>query len=168
MFLFFVCKITAEFTRHDGIFQLDTSIKSIGRIKYRDGEVVLLQNQQKKTNFFFAPFPYLQFEEVQCHENDFIDSVELALPVELYTSELIQTVKTYLNKYYSVLCGNMVSSSLCDVSLLPMNSIRLMQKTSRLNRTRQKYTLEDIYLAIDKSSSTINGIRYLYIKYHRL
>ena len=135
----------SELTNHGGIFQVEVSTKNIGRIKYRDGEVVIAQNQQRNTDFFFTPFPYLQFDRVECHENDFSDSIELALPVELYTSQLIQAVKDYVTKFHSSLCGNLSSSSICDVSLLPMNSIRLVQKSSRTNNIRNRYTLEDTW-----------------------
>jgi hypothetical protein len=133
----------SEVANNGGIFQVEVSTKNIGRIKYRDGEVVIAQNQQKPTDFFFAPFPYLQSEETQCHEDTLSDRIELGLQVELYTPQLLQAVKDYLYKSQSSLCGNTTSSSVCDVSLLPMNSIRLVQRDSRSNKTHHKYTLED-------------------------
>jgi hypothetical protein len=133
----------SDLTNNGGIFQVEVSTKNIGRVKYRDGEVVIAQNQQKPTDFFFTPFPYLQSEETQCHENVLTDRVELGLQVELYTPQLTRVVKDYLHKYQSSLCGNTTFSSACDVSLLPMNSIRLVQKGSRLNNTHSKYALEE-------------------------
>ncbi|CAF3492505.1 unnamed protein product [Rotaria socialis] len=126
-----------------GIFQLEVSTKNIGRIKYRDGEVMIAQNQQKPTNFFFTPFPYADPDETNCYENEFNNRTELGLQVELYTPHLVQAIKHYLYKNQPSLCGNSTSDFLCDVSLLPMNSIRLVQKTSNSMSTRQKYTLED-------------------------
>ena len=132
-----------DLTNNGGIFQVEVSTKNIGRIKYRDGEVVIAQNQQKDTDFFFTPFPYLQHEETQCHEDTLSDRVELALHVELYTPQLIQAVTDYLFKKQPFLCGNTSSSSVCDISLLPMNAIRLVQKGLRSGNTRHRYTLED-------------------------
>ncbi|CAM4957630.1 unnamed protein product [Rotaria socialis] len=126
-----------------GIFQLEVSTKNIGRIKYRDGEVMIAQNQQKPTDFFFTPFPYADPDETNCYENEFNNRTELGLQVELYTPHLVQAIKHYLYKNQPSLCGNSTSDFLCDVSLLPMNSIRLVQKTSNSISTRQKYTLED-------------------------
>src|ERR1700722_15576896 len=92
IFLFLIYKTVAdqsasELTNNGGIFQVEVSTKTICRIKYRDGEVVIAQNQQKNTDFFFSPFPYLQPEETQCHENVLSDRIELGLQVELYTPQ---------------------------------------------------------------------------------
>jgi hypothetical protein len=146
--LFFTYKTAAdqpgvESTSNSGNFQVEVSPKIIGRIKYRDGEVVIYQNEQKHTDFFFTPFPYLQPNETQCHENFVTDDIELELRVEFYTPELIQAVKDYLYKYQSSLCDNTTYSSACDISLLPMNSVRLVQRGSRSNTIHQKYTLEE-------------------------
>ncbi|CAM4804036.1 unnamed protein product [Rotaria magnacalcarata] len=128
-----------------GIFQLEVSTKNIGRIKYRDGEVMIAQNQQKPTDFFFTPFPYADPDETNCYENEFNNRTELGLQVELYTPHLVQAIKHYLYKNQPFLCGNSTSDFLCDVSLLPKTSIRLVQKISNSMSTRQKYTLEDIW-----------------------
>jgi hypothetical protein len=133
IFLFLICKkivegIESDSTRNGESLQTKINTKDIGRMKYRDGEVVIIQNQQKYTEYFFTPFPYLQSSETECHENPFNDRIELGLHVELYTPQLIQAIKDYLYKYQSTVCGNTTSSSECDVSLLPMNSIRLVQK----------------------------------------
>ncbi len=148
IFLFLTYKTVAgqqgsELVSNDGDFQVEISTKKIGRMKYLDGEVMIFQNQQKHTEFFFTPFPYLESEETQCHENFLNDRIELGIQVELYTPQLIQATKDYLYKYQSILCGNTTTSSMCDVSLLPINSIRLIQRDSRSNKTHQKYTLED-------------------------
>jgi hypothetical protein len=133
----------SDLTNGDSIFQTEVSTKNVGWINYRDGKVLITQNQKKQTDFFFTPFPYLEREESQCEENSFSGHVELKLEVELYTPQLEQFVKDYLYKYQSSLCGNATSSSICDVSLLPMNSIRLFKRDSRSNNIHQKYTLED-------------------------
>jgi len=148
IFLFLAYKTVAdqsgsELANNGGIFQVEVSTKNIGRIKYRDGEVVIAQNQQKRTDFFFTPFPYLQPDETRCHENELSDRIELGLQVELYTPQLIQAVNDYLSKYQSSLCGNTTSTFVCDVYILPMNSIRLVQRGSRSNATHHMYTLED-------------------------
>jgi hypothetical protein len=134
---------SASVSNDGGNFQAEISTKKIGQMKYLDGEVLIFQNQQKPTKFFFTPFPYLEPEETQCYKNDLDDRIELALQIELYTPQLIQAAKDYLHKYQSVLCGSTTSSSICDVSLLPVNSIRFVQRDSRSNNTHQKYTVED-------------------------
>ncbi|CAF4954337.1 unnamed protein product, partial [Rotaria sp. Silwood1] len=134
--------------------------KNIGRIKYQDGEVVIKQNQQKQTDFFFTPFPYLRPEETQCYENVFSDRVELGLQVELYTPQLIRAVKDYVYKYQSSLCGNTTSLPMCDVSLLPMHSIRLVQKDTRPNNTDQKYTLVESWYSATLLLQSMKFIMY--------
>jgi len=148
IFLFFAYETVADQSRSElanngGIFQVEVSTKTIGQIPYRDGQVVIAQNQQKNTDFFFTPFPYLQPDKTKCHQNKFSRRIELGLQVELYTPQLTQTVKDYLYKFQSSLCGNTTSSFVCDVSLLPMNSIRLFQKDSHSNNIHREYTLED-------------------------
>ena len=148
IFLFLIYQIIAEQHESESVsndedLQTGISTRKIGRMRYLDGEVMIFQNQQKSTEFFFTPFPYLQSEEIECHENFLDDRIELSLQVELYTPQLIQTAKDYIHKYQPVLCGNTTSSSVCDVSLLPINSIRLVQRNSRSNNTHQKYTLDD-------------------------
>ncbi len=141
--LFLICETIVEQAENSDISQVELSTKDIGRIKYRDGEIVIAQNQQKHTDFFFTPFPYLESLKTECYDNILNDRIELALSIELYTPQLIQAVKDYLYKYQSSLCGDAMSSSKCDVSLLPMHSIRLVQKGSRSNSIHQKYTLDD-------------------------
>ncbi len=130
-------------TNSDSIFQKEVSAKNVGWINYRDGKVLITQNQKKQTDFFFTPFPYLESEESQCEENIFSGRTELKFEVELYTQQLEQFVKDYLHKYQSALCGNETTSSVCDISLLPMNSIRLAQCDPRSNSTSRIYTLDE-------------------------
>ncbi|CAF1064191.1 unnamed protein product [Didymodactylos carnosus] len=125
-----------------GIYQVEVRT-SIGSIKYEDGEILIAQNQQKLTDFFFTPFPRVQPEETECHDSISSGRIELALQVELYTSQLVQAVYNYLHKHQSALCGNTTSTSLCSVALLPMNSIRLVQKDTPSDDAKQKYRLNE-------------------------
>jgi len=148
IFLIVTLKAMVEYsgsdsTNGDSTFQTEVSTKNVGWLKYRDGKVLITQNQKKQTDFFFTPFPYLEREESQCEENIFSGRTELKLEVELYTQQLEQSVKDYLHKYQSALCGNETSSSVCDISLLPMNSIRLAQGGPRSNGTNRIYTLDE-------------------------
>jgi hypothetical protein len=150
IFLILILKTMVERSGSDlsiseNIFQTEVSTKNVGRIRYRDGNVLITQNQKKQTDFFFTPFPYLEREESQCEDNDFSGRTELKIQVELYTLQLEQFVKDYLHKYQTALCGNETSSSMCDVSLLPMNSIRLVQGGSRSNGINHMYTLDDTW-----------------------
>lgn len=150
IFLILILKIMVEHSGSDlansvSIFQTEVSTKNIGWIKYRDGKVLITQNQKKQTDFFFTPFPYLEREESECEDNDFSGRTELKLEVELYTPQLEQSIKDYLHKYQSTLCGNQTSSFVCDVSLLPMNSIRLVQGGSRSSGINYMYTLDETW-----------------------
>lgn len=122
------------------IWKVQVGTSSIGRIKYEDGEVILYSNQGKPTDIFFTPFPHVDPSTSQCHENILSGHVELSLSVKLYTPQLIQLVQTYLKQHFRSLC---VENGTCDVSLLPMNAIRLIQKGRRTNYTRQLYTVND-------------------------
>jgi hypothetical protein len=123
-----------------GIFQVEVRTSNIGRIKYEDGEVILSQNQRKLTDIFFTPFPRVDSTSTECRENLLSDYVELSLSVELYTPQLVQAVHAYLKQRFSSLCSE---NGTCDVSLLPMNSIRLVQKGLRTNKARQMYTINN-------------------------
>ena len=133
----------SDLTSDDNEFQTNVDTKKIGRMKYLDGEVIIFQSQQKSTDFFFTPFPFVQPEQTKCHNNILDNRVELGLQFQLYTSQLIQSAKDYLHKHQSSLCGINQTSNVCDVSLIPINSIRLVQRESRLNNTHHLYTLED-------------------------
>ncbi|CAF1081968.1 unnamed protein product [Adineta steineri] len=133
----------SELSNTVGIFHVDINTENNDRIKYQDGEVIIAQNQKKHTHFYFTPFPYLLSEETQCYEDTLNDRIELGLQVELYTPQLIEVVKDYLYRSKSSLCGNTTSSFVCDVSLLPINSIRMVQKDLHSNKIRSKYTLDE-------------------------
>jgi hypothetical protein len=132
----------------DNIFKLTVRRTNIGRVKYRDGEVVLSQNQQKLTDIFFTPFPYFLPKDTECQKNELTGHTSLILVVQLYTDELIDIVNTYLNQFHPILC-NMNNthdgsvSSRCHVSLLPMNEIRAVQRDQISTDTRLKYTLDN-------------------------
>ena len=124
----------------NGIFQVEVRTSNIGRIKYEDGEVILSQNLRKQTDIFFTPFPRVDPTSTECRENLLSDHIELTLSVELYTPQLIQAVHSYLKQRFSTLCSE---NGTCDVSLLPMNAIRLVQKGLRTHKARQMYTIND-------------------------
>ena len=151
----------SELVNNDDDFQVELALKKIGRMKYLDGEIMIFQNKHKHNEFFFTPFPYVQHEQVQCHENVLNDHIELGLQVELYTSQLIESVQDYLYKHQSILCGNTTSSFICDVSLLPINSIRLVQRNFRSSNTHQKYTLEDSWQSNDLLLQSMEFVIYL-------
>ncbi|CAF1107806.1 unnamed protein product, partial [Didymodactylos carnosus] len=64
--------------------------------------------------------------------------MELSLFVRLYTAHLRDAISAYLKQHQNTWC-----SEHCDVSLLPTESIRIVQKGLRTNETKQKYTLDD-------------------------
>jgi hypothetical protein len=123
-----------------GIHQVEVGTSSIGRIKYDDGEVILYSNQRKPTDIFFTPFPRVDAASTECRENLLSDHVELTLSVELYTPQLVRAVNNYMKQRFSTLCG---VNETCDISLLPMNAIRLIQKGLRTNKAREMYTIND-------------------------
>ncbi|CAF4967307.1 unnamed protein product [Rotaria sp. Silwood1] len=129
-----------------GIFHVKVRTSNIGRIKYEDGEVLLAQNLEKPTDIFFTPFPRVDPSSTECQENELSGQTELILSVDLYTSHLIRDVHAYINKRYPTLCNGDVEENMttkCDVSLLPMNAIRLVQKGLRSNMSRLKYLVDD-------------------------
>ena len=127
-------------TSGDDIWKVQVGTSSMGRIKYEDGEVVLYQNRLKPTDIFFTPFPRVNPTSSDCFANILSGHVELSLSVELHTARLVQAVKTYLRQHFSTLCGE---NATCDVSVLPMSAIRLVQKGLRTSKTRQMYTIND-------------------------
>lgn len=125
---------------HSSIWGIEVRTTNIGRVKYEDGEVILSQNQGKLTDIFFTPFPRVNPLNSECHQNILSGYVELSLSVDLYTPQLIQTVRNYLKEHFSTLCGE---NKTCAISLLPMNSIRLVQKGPRKNQTQQLYMIDN-------------------------
>ncbi|CAF3261716.1 unnamed protein product, partial [Rotaria socialis] len=127
-FGFLIIFLSSASTDSDDIWKVEIGTSSMGRIKYEDGEVVLYQNRLKPTDIFFTPFPRVDPTTSNCLENILSGYIELNLSVELYTSRLVQAVKSYLKQYFSELCAQNVT---CDVSLLPMSAVRLVQKGLR-------------------------------------
>ncbi|CAF1288507.1 unnamed protein product [Rotaria magnacalcarata] len=126
-----------------GISQAELNTKHIGRINYRDGTVMISQNRKKPNEFFFTPFPYVLPKETNCYKNELNDRIELGLQIELYTPSLIHAVKNYLHKHQQVRCGISMLYVLCDITLVPMKSIRLVQKSSNSSSHLQKYSVDD-------------------------
>lgn len=139
------------------IWKVEVGTSSMGRIKYEDGEVVLYQNRLKPTDIFFTPFPRVNPTNSDCYENILSGHVELSLSVELHTSRLVQAVKTYLKDHFSTLCGE---NAACDVSLLPMSAVRLVQKGLRTSKTRQMYMINDEWHSNTLLLQTIEFIIY--------
>ncbi|UJR18034.1 hypothetical protein I4U23_004935 [Adineta vaga] len=111
---------------------------NVGRVKYENGEVILFQNREKPTNFFFTPFPLVNPSNSRCHRNILSGYVELSLSVELYTSHLIEAVHEYLKEHFSTLCD---TNKTCHISMLPMNVMGLIEKGLRTNETRENYKI---------------------------
>ncbi|UJR19421.1 hypothetical protein I4U23_022551 [Adineta vaga] len=148
LFLFVLSNIA--FAVDNDIFQVTIRTTNIGRVKYRDGELILSQNQQKITDIFFTPFPYISSNLTECHENELSGYTELVLAVELYNDEIINTVHTYLDRYHPSLCNTNKTthnlSSYCHVSLLPMNEIRIV-RTGQIKASAQlKYILDNEWI----------------------
>ncbi|CAF3997016.1 unnamed protein product [Rotaria magnacalcarata] len=139
-FGFLIIFSSSASTDSDDIWKVEIGTSSMGRIKYEDGEVVLYQNRLKPTDIFFTPFPRVDPTTSNCLENILSGYIELNLSVELYTSRLVHAVKSYLKQYFSELCAKNVT---CDVSLLPMSAVRLVQKGLRTSKTRELYTIDD-------------------------
>ncbi|CAF1039538.1 unnamed protein product [Didymodactylos carnosus] len=126
-----------------------------GRFKYQDGEVYLLQNQRKPIDFFFTPFPHIEPNLTECSLNEFSGHNELTLSVSLYTPNLINSIGDHLKQHY-----NICRIQHCDVSPLPMHSIRLFQKGLRTNDTQSKYTLDKEWQSNTQLRQTVELIIY--------
>jgi hypothetical protein len=130
----------------------------MGRIKYEDGEVVLYQNRHKPTDVFFTPFPRVDPMNSECQNNILSGHVELGLSVELYTTQLIQAIEAYLKRRFPTLCAQ---NETCDVSLLPMNTIRLIQNGRRTDTARQIYTINDEWYSNTLLLQSIKFVLYM-------
>ncbi len=158
--IFFVKILSAS---KDDIFQLEVRTTNIGRVKYRDGEVVLSQNQKKETDIFFTPFPHFAFNSTECQDNELTGHTGLILAVQLYNDGLIDTVHAYLNKFHPAICNTNSTqdrwlSSRCHVSLLPMNEIRMVQKSQITTSAPLKYTLDDAWKPNNMLLQTIDFV----------
>ena len=143
----------AQSTVDEDDFHENIKLKQIGRMVYQDGQVNIAQNQEKPTDFYATPFPYLLSDKTNCHENP--------LKISLYTSELIEAVKSYLYKSQSKLCGTSASSFVCHVSIIPIEAIRIFDKSIRANSPNNPYTLENNWRTNDLHSQTIEFSMYL-------
>jgi hypothetical protein len=121
-----------------GNWKIDNCTYNVGRVKYENGEVSLFQNQDKPTNFLFTPFPLVNSSNSKCHENILSGYIELSLSVDLYTSKLTETIKTYLKEQIPTLCDQ---NTTCHISMLPMNVIGLIQKGLRTNQSKEMYKI---------------------------
>ncbi|CAF1225384.1 unnamed protein product [Adineta ricciae] len=111
---------------------------NVGRVKYENGEVILFQNLDKPTNFFFTPFPLVNPLNSRCHRNILSGYAELSLAIDLYTSQLIQAVNEYVKELFPTLCD---SNQTCHTAMVPMNVIGLVQNGLRTNETREMYQI---------------------------
>lgn len=132
-------KVQPIVTSYNDESDLEIRMKKVGGMKYSNGEVSIYQNEDKITEFYLTPFPYVQSDQTRCYKNLLHNRIELVLPIELYSSDLIQAVHTYLQKHHPTLCNSNQTSVTCDVSLLPINSLRLVQRDQLI----QKYTIDD-------------------------
>lgn len=127
---------------------------NIGGFKYHDGQVILLQNQLKSSDFFFTPFPYIEPNLTTCYYNEFDDQTELKLFVSLYTPNLLEDIEKDIKKNHPDLCAK----EGCKVSLLPMHSIRLFQKGRRPPDSRKRYTVDSEWQSNTQLRQTIEFI----------
>ncbi|CAF3245030.1 unnamed protein product, partial [Rotaria sp. Silwood2] len=127
----------------------------VGRFQYQDGEVTLFQNQRKLSDFFFTPFPHIEPNLTDCNYNHFSGHTELTLVVSLYTINLLESAKHYIkNQNYTC------HTEHCGVSLLPIHSIRLIQKGLRTPESKNEYTLDSEWHSNTQLRQTIEFIIY--------
>ncbi|CAF3736181.1 unnamed protein product [Rotaria socialis] len=130
-------------------------ITSIGRFKYQDGEVILLKNKQKASEFFFTPFPYIEPNYTACNYNDFSGRTELTLVLSLYTTDLLESIESHIKKHQKI-----CRTEHCSASLLPMHSIRLFEKGNRTKESQIKYTLDNQWYSNTPLRQTMEFIIY--------
>lgn len=128
---------------------------NVGRFKYQDGEVILSQNQLRPSDFFFSPFPHIEPNLTECYSNDLSGHIELALSVSLYTTNLLDSVEQYIKQHQNI-CRN----ERCEVSLLPMHSVRLFQRGLRTTDAKTRYTLDNEWHSNTQLRQTIEFIIY--------
>ena len=101
----------------------------IGSIKYRQSRVMIYQSTQKNNEFYFTPLPSIQTNTSQCREDLFTGKIELIIHIDLYATHLKDSVKDYLMKHRQSVCGGTKSTFSCEFSLIPMNLVRLFEKS---------------------------------------
>ncbi len=82
----------------------------------------------------------------------------MILAVELYTPQLVQAIQAYLKRHFSTLCAG---NETCDVSLLPMSAIRLVQKGRWTDKARQMYTINDEWYSNTLLLQSIKFVLYM-------
>ena len=128
---------------------------NLGRFPYQDGEVILFQNQLKTAHFFFTPFPQVEPNLTECTVNEFSGRTELTLVVSLYTTNLFESVKHHINSQ-----NDTCQTENCEVSLLPIQSIRLIQKGLQTPESKTKYTLNSEWQSKTSLLQTVQFIIY--------
>ena len=126
----------SSMTAVDQINGSQITATNLGRFPYQDGEVILFQNQLKLDNFFFTPFPQVEPNLTECSDNEFSGRTELILFVSLYTTDLLESVERHIKSQ-----NDTCPTENCHVSLLPIQSIRLLQKGLQTPESKTKYTL---------------------------
>ena len=128
---------------------------NLGRFQYQDGEVTIFQNKLMPSDFFFTPFPNIEPNFTDCHYNDLSGHTELTLVVALYTAGLVDSVRRHIKNR-----NDTCHVQHCGVSLLPMHSIRLVQKDLRTSESKKKYTLDSEWHSNTQLRQTIEFIMY--------
>jgi hypothetical protein len=117
------------------IHEAQIAVTNLGRFPYQDYEVILYQNPLKLTDFFFTPFPQVEPNLTECSDNKFSGRTELTLFVSLYTTDLLQSVERHIKNRHAI-----CQTESCEISLLPIQSIRLIQKRLQTTESKTKYT----------------------------
>ncbi|CAM4886155.1 unnamed protein product [Rotaria socialis] len=144
-------------SKNENIQQEIVGTTNAGRFKYQDGEVILLQNQRKLSDFFFTPFPHVEPNLTECHDDEFSGRTELTLVVSLYTTNLTEFIERHIQKRQDI-----CHTERCDVSLVPMHSIRLFQKGFRTVEASKKFTLDDRWHGNTQLRQMVEFIFYTY------
>ena len=131
------------------------AVTNLGRLPYQDGEVILFQNQLKLADIFFTPFPEVEPKLTECGDNEFSGRTELTLVVSLYTTKLFESIKHHIKRQY-----NICPTENCGISLLPVQSIRLMQKGLQKPEAKKKYTLNSDWQSNTQLRQTVQFIIY--------
>lgn len=127
---------------NEQVLRQNINLKQLDQIRFQDGKVNVLQDQDKSIDFYVTPFPHVLPRETECREDFLSDRTELALKVSLFTTKLIDAVKNYLYNNQSKLCGSTTLSFKCRVSLVPIVSVRIVDRTARTNYANNRYTFD--------------------------
>ena len=127
----------------------------LGRLRYQDGEVNLFRNQLKPADFFFTPFPQVEPNLTECSDNEFSGRTELVLFVSLYTTDLLESVKLHIKNQ-----NDTCQTENCEISLLPIQSIRIIQRGLQTLESKRKYTLNSQWQSNTPPLQTVQFIIY--------